>query len=191
MPPLLGLLFSWRFLKTLFCIDEAQALANYRKTSGPHRKMWTFFFNLLAISPFAFPENSACPISILAEGLAMGDMFLFFRRSAIVSRLNRYTKEARQALSYAREEALRLRHRTVGTEHILLGIFRMNDPLIEGVFSSLHVSTLRIFQTLEFVAGHGNKVPVNEPSLGPAARAVVAQAEQEAVEAQAKLIGVD
>ena len=115
----------------------------------------------------------------------------YFRRGAIVSRLNRYTKEARQALSYAREEALRLRYRTVGTEHILLGILRMNDPLIEGVFSSLHVSTLRIFQTLEFVAGHGNKVPVNEPSLGPAARAVVAQAEQEAVEAQAKLIGVE
>ncbi len=39
-----------------------------------------------------------------------------------MSKLNRYTQEARQAVVYAREEAQRLRHRIVGTEHLLLGI---------------------------------------------------------------------
>ena len=48
-----------------------------------------------------------------------------------MSRLNRYTKEARQVLALAREEARCLRHRVVGTEHILLGILKLNDPLIE------------------------------------------------------------
>ncbi len=97
-----------------------------------------------------------------------------------MSRLNRYSKEARQALSYAREEAMRLRHRSVGTEHILLGILKVKAPLIEAVFSALHVNTFRMQQALEFVVGRGNKTPMSDPPLSPGARAVLARAEQEA-----------
>lgn len=106
-----------------------------------------------------------------------------------MSRLNRYSKEARQALSYAREEAMRLRHRSVGTEHILLGVLRIKDPLIEAIFSSLHVSTFRVQQALEFVVGHGNKAPVSDPPLSPGARAVLARTEQEASLLKAELVG--
>ncbi|GAC1350966.1 MAG: ATP-dependent Clp protease ATP-binding subunit [Ktedonobacteraceae bacterium] len=108
-----------------------------------------------------------------------------------MSRLNRYTKEARQVLSNAREEAQRLRHRSVGTEHLLLGILKLHDPFIEGLFSTLHASTEKVVQALEFVVGHGNKTLVGEPSIGTAARAALASAEQEAMATQSELIGVE
>src|SRR5256714_10872995 len=108
-----------------------------------------------------------------------------------MSRLNRCTKESRQALAIARAEAWRLGHKAVGTEHILLGILKLNDPLIEGLFASLHVSTLRVTQVLEYVVGRGSKALVGEPSLSAMARTALIVAEQEAMAAQAELISVE
>lgn len=105
-----------------------------------------------------------------------------------INRLNKYTKEARQVMTYARSEAQRLRHRLVGTEHILLGILKLNDPLIESVFLSLQASTTRISQALDFVVGRGNKAILSEPALSVAARATLARAEEEAAAAQADLV---
>ncbi len=108
-----------------------------------------------------------------------------------MSKLNRYTQEARQAVVYAREEAQRLRHRIVGTEHLLLGILKLGDPVVEGLFASLHVSTLHVVQAVEFVVGHGNRVYTSGPTLGSAVRMALANAEREAAEVQAELVGVE
>ncbi len=108
-----------------------------------------------------------------------------------MSRLNHYSTEARQVLSYAREEAVRLRYKTIETQHLLLGLFKMNDPIIEGVFTYLHVSTFRICQALEFVVGRGGKALVSEPTFGPTARAALLYAELEAAQQQAELISLE
>ncbi|QBD78438.1 ATP-dependent Clp protease ATP-binding subunit [Ktedonosporobacter rubrisoli] len=108
-----------------------------------------------------------------------------------MERLSKYTREARQAITYAREEARRLRHRLVGTEHLLLGLLKLNDPLIEGLFASLQTSTSRIAQALDFVVGRGGKAILSEPTLDMAVRNVLARAEEEAAESQADLIGVE
>ena len=108
-----------------------------------------------------------------------------------MSRLNKYSKEARQALANARTEAQHLRHRVVGTEHLLLGILKLNDPMIEKLFASLHISTQRVMQAIEFVVGRGNKALIGEPTRGTGARTVLAAAEQEAVYAQAELVGLE
>ncbi|MFL5692410.1 MAG: AAA family ATPase, partial [Ktedonobacteraceae bacterium] len=108
-----------------------------------------------------------------------------------MSRLNRYTQEARQVLAYAREEAQRLRHRIVGTEHLLLSILKSGDMVIEGLFASLRISPSRIIQAIEFVVGCGNRVYTSGPTLGPAVRAALANAEREAAEMQAELVGVE
>ena len=108
-----------------------------------------------------------------------------------MSRSNRYTKETRQALVIARAEAWRLGHKSVGTEHILLGILKLNNPLIEGLFASLHASTVRVIEVLEYVMGRGNKVLVGEPTLSTMARTALVFAEQEAMASRAVLIGVE
>ena len=108
-----------------------------------------------------------------------------------MSRLNRYTQEARQVLSNAREEAQRLRHRSVGPEHLLLSILKMRTALIEGIFTDLHVSTLRVSQALEFVMGRGSKATPGEPTLSAAARGVLTSAEREAKAVEVELVGIE
>jgi ATP-dependent Clp protease ATP-binding subunit ClpA len=48
---------------------------------------------------------------------------------------DKYTPEVRQVISSAREETQRLHHRLVGSEHLLLSILKLQDPLIEGLFA--------------------------------------------------------
>ncbi len=103
----------------------------------------------------------------------------------------RYTDELRQVLAGAREEAKRLRHRTVNTEHLLLSLLKLRNPLIEALFSSLHVSTQRVIQALDFVIGRGNKPFLSDPILTAAARATLARAEQEALARQVETIGLE
>lgn len=105
-----------------------------------------------------------------------------------MSRTHRYTTETRQVLTYAREEAIRLRHRMVSSEHILLGLLRLNDPLIEGIFIALHTSTQRIAQAIEFVAGRGNKALLSEPVLNASARTILQRADEESGTTEAELI---
>ncbi len=38
-----------------------------------------------------------------------------------------FTEAARKAIEYARDEAARLRHDYIGTEHLLLGLIRLGE----------------------------------------------------------------
>lgn len=106
-----------------------------------------------------------------------------------MSRLNRYNQEARQALLFSREEAVQLRHRLIAPEHILLGILRLKDPLIESLFSSLQISTARLKQAVDFVVGRGNRAVISEPAFSTGAREALGYAEQESSIAGAELVG--
>src|SRR6266487_4276210 len=109
----------------------------------------------------------------------------------IMSRRDKYTSELRQVLTYAREEARRLCYRVVNTEHLLLGLLKVNSPIIEGIFVSLQNSAARVSQAMEFVVGRNNRAILGEASLGPAARAILAYAEEEADAMHAPLVGVE
>ena len=108
-----------------------------------------------------------------------------------MTRSSKYTNEAQQALTFARDEAKRLRHRLVGTEHLLLGILKLKDAVIETLFVAMQVNSQSVFQALDFVVGRGNKALLGEPSMNVAARAVLVQAEEEAGRARSELIGVE
>jgi len=108
-----------------------------------------------------------------------------------MNRLSKFSREARRAVACAREEAKRLRHRLVGTEHLLLGLLKVNDPIIEGLLVSMHTSAARVTQALEFVVGCGNRAILSEPILNASARATLARAEEEAASAHAELVGIE
>jgi ATP-dependent Clp protease ATP-binding subunit ClpC len=103
----------------------------------------------------------------------------------------KYSKEAREVISLAREEALRLRHRLIGTEHLFLSMLRLNHPLIESLFVSLNTSSAGILQALDFVIGRGRRALVSDPVLSTAARATLARAEEVALVTQADLVGIE
>jgi ATP-dependent Clp protease ATP-binding subunit ClpC len=95
-----------------------------------------------------------------------------------MGRYDKYSADVRRALGLAREEAQRLRHRLIGTEHLLLGLLKLQQSLIEGFFAALHIAPLNIIQALDFVIGHGTKALLSEPTLNVYARAALARAEE-------------
>jgi len=48
-----------------------------------------------------------------------------------------FTESARKAIEYARDEAARLRHDYIGTEHLLLGLIRLGDGRAVEIISNL------------------------------------------------------
>ncbi len=104
-------------------------------------------------------------------------------------RQEKYSSELRQVLANAREEARRLHYRLVNTEHLLLGLLKLNNPVIEDIFVSHHANSERILQAMDFVVGRSNKAILSEPALHPAARTILAYASEEAASAMAELVG--
>lgn len=50
-----------------------------------------------------------------------------------------FTPHAKQALELALREAIRLKHRWLGTEHILLGLLRLKDSTAARLLASREV----------------------------------------------------
>jgi len=60
-----------------------------------------------------------------------------------------FTERVRKVLSMARQEAIRLQHDYVGTEHILLGLIREGDGVAAHVLGNLDVDLDRIHERVE------------------------------------------
>ncbi len=108
-----------------------------------------------------------------------------------MAKFDKYSADLRLAISYAREEAQRVRHRLIGPEHLLIGILKLHNPLIEGLFASLHVNTASISQALDFVMGRGNKALLSEPTLSVEARAILARAEEKVENGEGQIVGIE
>jgi len=108
-----------------------------------------------------------------------------------MGKFDKYSADVCQVISYAREEAQRVRHRLVGPEHLLMGILKLHNPLIEALFASLHVNTASISQALDFVMGRGNKALLSEPTLSVDARAILARAEEKAGSGESQVVGIE
>jgi hypothetical protein len=60
-----------------------------------------------------------------------------------------FTERVRQSLAFAREEAARLHHEYVGTEHILLGLIREGKGVAATVLQELNLEPEKIRQRVE------------------------------------------
>ena len=60
-----------------------------------------------------------------------------------------FTERVRKVLAMAREEAARLHHEYVGTEHILLGLIREGEGVAATVLQNLSVELDEIQQKIE------------------------------------------
>ncbi|EOR95702.1 ATP-dependent Clp protease ATP-binding subunit ClpA [Arcticibacter svalbardensis MN12-7] len=61
----------------------------------------------------------------------------------------KFSPRVKDVISYSREEALRLGHDYIGTEHLLLGLIREGDGMAIKVLKSLAVDTSRLRRTIE------------------------------------------
>ena len=95
-------------------------------------------------------------------------------------KLDKFTKRARRVLTYAQEEATRLNHNYIGTEHLLLGLIREEEGLAAKVLRDLGVDQARVRQVIEDIVGRGQATQGARLSLTPRTKRVIELAVDEA-----------
>lgn len=74
---------------------------------------------------------------------------------------DRFTEKAQKVLIFSQEEAVRLRHNYIGTEHILLGLLREGEGLAAQILNSRGANLEDIRKRVVSAVGMGN-VPVSQ-----------------------------
>lgn len=92
----------------------------------------------------------------------------------------KFTKDSRRALGFAREEAIRFNHNYIGTEHLLLGLIHEAEGVVARILSNLGVELNKIRSAVEFIVGRGERPSVGEVGLTPRAKKVLELAVDEA-----------
>ncbi|HEX6797193.1 MAG TPA: Clp protease N-terminal domain-containing protein, partial [Ktedonobacterales bacterium] len=91
-----------------------------------------------------------------------------------------FTERARKVVGLAREEAQRLNHNYIGTEHLLLGLVREGDGVGAKVLQSMGVELPRVRAAVESIIGRGDRIVLDDVGLTPRARKVLELATDEA-----------
>src|SRR6266850_78062 len=94
-----------------------------------------------------------------------------------------FTDRVRKVLQMAREEAARLHHEYVGTEHILLGLIREGEGVAAAVLTNLNVDLEEIQQKIEETRAEtlrllGSEMPAAPAGAGPGTQAPTPKSEK-------------
>src|SRR5437588_12271535 len=98
------------------------------------------------------------------------------RRDAGMNRggsFDKFTERARKVMRLAQEEAQRLHHNYIGTEHLLLGLLREGDGVAGKVLTRLGVDLEQASQAVAGIVGHGDRIAGGEIGLTPRAKKVI------------------
>jgi excisionase family DNA binding protein len=96
-------------------------------------------------------------------------------------RFDRFTNRARKALSLATEEAQKLQHNYVGTEHLLLGLLREGGGVAALALHNLGIELQQARHLTEQIIGIGKEAVIGgQPGLTPRAKHTIELAVEEA-----------
>lgn len=98
----------------------------------------------------------------------------------MASRFEKFSERARRVLTLAQEEAQRLNHSYVGTEHLLLGLAREDEGVAAKVLINLGINLGKLRQAVEFGMGRTEKPATSETGLTTGAKKVIELAIDEA-----------
>jgi ATP-dependent Clp protease ATP-binding subunit ClpA len=117
------------------------------------------------------PAKEASP-SIEASGEA--------KKSWEETHLDKLNEQAHKVLTLTDEEARRLQHNYIGTEHLLLGLTRDQDGIAAQVLARLGVELDQVRRTIEFVIGRGDHIIPDKINMTPRSKKVIELAIDEA-----------
>jgi hypothetical protein len=102
------------------------------------------------------------------------------RNEAVVETTSNFTPRAQQVLALARREADRLNHNFLGTEHLLLGLFKLGQGVAVNVLGKmgLNLETVRMEIEKQVPMGPDKKMIGNIPYT-PRVKKVIALADKE------------
>ncbi|MCX6030241.1 MAG: ATP-dependent Clp protease ATP-binding subunit [Chloroflexi bacterium] len=104
---------------------------------------------------------------------------------------DRFTKHAKQVLQIAQEEASRLNHSYIGTEHLLLGLAKEESGLASRVLREMGAETTDIGRAVERLAPKNPRAPFGRPALTPRTKHVIELAVEEAKQMGHPYIGTE
>src|SRR5712692_3271210 len=105
------------------------------------------------------------------------------------NKFDRFTKKARQVLTYAQEEAQLMNHGYIGTEHLLLGLVREQTGIPAKVLHDLGVDLQKTREIVEEMVGKGKRGQFGRVSLTPRTKQVIELAVDEARNMETHYIG--
>jgi len=107
------------------------------------------------------------------------------------STFEKFTNRARIVMTLAQDEAQRLGHNYMGTEHLLLGLVREGEGVAAIALKQLGVSLEDTRAAVLHVIGHGDRVVAGEIGLTPRAKKVIELAVDEAQRLGHRYIGTE
>ncbi|TCS81580.1 ATP-dependent Clp protease ATP-binding subunit [Tepidibacillus fermentans] len=84
----------------------------------------------------------------------------------------RFTERSQKVLTLAQEEAVRLGHHNIGTEHILLGLVKEGEGIAAKALQALNISLEKVQNEVEALIGKGHEKPMSV-SYTPRAKKVI------------------
>ena len=96
------------------------------------------------------------------------------------NKMERFTQRARRVLSLAQEEAERLQHNYIGTEHLLLGLIREEGGVAGRVLRELGLEQRRVEELVERMTRASTRTTTIQPELSPGTKRVLELAVDEA-----------
>jgi len=94
--------------------------------------------------------------------------------------MERFTQRARRVLSLAQEEAERLQHNYIGTEHLLLGLMREDGGVAGRVLRDLGLEQSRVEELVERLTRASTRTTMVQLDLSPGTKKVLELAVDEA-----------
>jgi len=94
--------------------------------------------------------------------------------------LDRFTRRARQALRLAQEEAQRMNHSYIGTEHLLIGLIRVDNSVASKVLQGVGVELTQVRELLQQTSGTTHMPDLRDETLTPRIKRVLELALNEA-----------
>ncbi len=96
------------------------------------------------------------------------------------NKMERFTQRARRVLSLAQEEADRLQHHQIGTEHLLLGLMREDGGVAGRVLRDLGLDVRRVEELVSRLSTASDRTTSSQPDLSPGTKKVLELAVDEA-----------
>src|SRR5512145_2889907 len=98
----------------------------------------------------------------------------------VPNKMERFTQRARRVLSLAQEEAERLQHNYIGTEHLLLGLMREEGGVAGRVLRDLGLEQRRVEELVERMTRATSRTTTTNLDLSPGTKRVLELAVDEA-----------
>ena len=106
-------------------------------------------------------------------------------------RSDKFTGRARKVLMLAQEEANRLNHNYIGTEHLLLGLVREGEGIAAKALASMGVELEKVRLAVDSIIGRDDRDSVGDGGLTPRTKKVIELAVDEARILKHRYIGTE